>query len=72
MPIHHDDFPTVEHVARYAVLAMCCRGVFEVEKDASPEVARLVITVEHDPEGLPLVDLEYRSASGFPVGGVSL
>lgn len=70
--LSHDDFPTIEHVARLAVLAMCARGVFEVERDANPEAQRLVISVETDGAGLPMVELEYQTANRFPIGGVSL
>lgn len=68
-----DQMQQVSHVACMAVLAMCARGVAGSEFEASPEVGSVRFTVNR-PNGdeLASVDVEFISAGGFPVGGLSL
>lgn len=66
------DVGQISHIARLAVLAMCARGVAAAEFEDGAEVAAVLITVSRSDAGELPVDVQYVSANGMPIGGMSL
>jgi len=70
--MHTHDIPSIHHIACQAVLAMAARAVASKEFEADPEVSAVQIIVRRAAGSESSVDVDFLSAAGFAMGGVSL